>query len=477
MRISISSQWDNDFLDICSKYGVSEIYNSLRIDPIGSIRPAACLPDSDISFAKDHIKRIHSFGMEFNYVMNSPCLGNIEFTKDGRQRIIEFLEVINDLGADIITVAVPYLIEIIKREFPNIKIKVSEVANVGTAQRAKYYDSMGIDLITIELTQNRNFQVLESMRKAVRPEVILEVIVNAACILHCPYHDYHNNMVCHTTQEQHFLHGYYMDYCMMRCIPKKLISPEEIIKAPWIRPEDIGVYEEIGINSFKISNRVGPGAIGKNCLEAFTQRKWDNIADLLTPLSLEIEEPKSSKLENFSQQEWDQMVKIWGIKSPGVFIDNSKLDGFIDYFRKNKCFAQCDSDCNYCSKIAEKAVKISNSNGELSSYINMIEQLIEPLMNLNRSANIESEKTISMMWDLKVKDTFDRLMQNTPEMFRDVAIKTISKLAETKAKERSSKVVQIDDVVYALLEGTPDLFKDDMIKSLSNEGINLSQYK
>jgi len=267
-----------------------------------------------------------------------------------------------------------------------------------------------------------------------------------------------------------------MDYCMMKCIPKKLEYPEEIIKAPWIRPEDIHKYERIGINSFKISNRVGPSSIGRNCLKAYTERKCENLATLLTPLSLEIEEPKSSRLENFDQLEWDQMVRIWGIKSPQVYIDNNKLNGFIDFFEENKCYYQCGADCNYCAEASKKAVSINNSNGELDDYLRMIDQLIQPIISLPRQ-NSKPINYLEIIWENEVKELFGRLMQYTPDIFRDVATKTISKMAEDRAKSRNSSCVQREDMVVAFLEGTPEFFKNVMLNGLEKEGVEVAEYQ
>ncbi len=36
-------------------------------------------------------------------------------------------------------------------------------------------------------------------------------------------------------------------------------------------------------------------------------------------------------------------------------IDNTKLDGFIDFFKKQDCGANCDA-CTYCEEWAKKAV-------------------------------------------------------------------------------------------------------------------------
>ena len=468
MNLCVSSQWDDTFLYECSKYDVNEVYCSLRMGTIGTARPAVCLPESTIEQAKDHIELAHSLGMEFNYIANAPCLGNLEYSYDGRKNLLEYLELIESLGVDTITLAIPYLIEIVKKEFPQLKVKVSEIANVGTAQRAKFYGEFGVDIITVEIVHNRDFKGLKSIRQVLDRRVEMELVVNPACIFQCPYHDYHNTVVGHTTQSDHPLKGYYLDYCMAKCIPLKMIHPEEIIKAPWIRPEDIDEYENIGIHRFKISNRVGPRRIGLSSLKAYSTGHCENLADLLTPLSLEIEEPpKTSRLDSFSELEWEQVISIWALPSPSVHIDNCGLDGFIDYFKTGKCYGQCGVGCDYCKEIAERVVKIDYQ--EVEKYVLTIRKLLQPLMALNT----KKEYILEMEWEERLKDKFDRIMQDTPEIFRDVARKAVGNQAESNAKERGSQIVTRDDLIKAFLSETPEVFKANMIESLKREGLKV----
>jgi collagenase-like PrtC family protease len=469
-KLVISSQWNNDFLELCKHHAVHEVYNSLRTDPFGSARPSACLPETTKENVEEHIKKCKEYGINFNYVINTPCLDNREYTLEGRKEYYSFLSWLVDIGVDYVTVAIPYLIELIKKYFPSLKVKVSEIANVNTAHRARYYSDIGVNAITLEIVNNRNFRSLQSIRKAVKEDVELEVVVNSGCLYSCPYHDYHNNIVAHTTQNAHELQGYYLDYCMMRCIPRKLIQPDEMIKACWIRPEDMHHYEEIGISRFKISNRVGPLSFGKKCLKAYSERKVSNLAEILTPLSLEIEEPNTSKLESFSNYEWKNMTKIWSISSPEVVINNNKLDGFIDYFKNGNCYGQCEADCNYCKTTAEETVKIDTS--KVTDYTDMIDQISEPLLHFEHiEPAVENRKEQGISWTPSCMSTFDRLIAKIPEMFQDIARKAVSEQAEENAITRKSTHIEEQDLVDAMLSTTPDIFKDDMLESLREEGL------
>lgn len=476
MKLSISSQWDDSFLYQSAGHHVHEVYCSLRMGAIGSARPAACLPDSTKEQAIRHIELAHSLGMEFNYILNAPCLGNYEYSAEGRRRLYDTLAWINDAGCDTVTIAIPYLIEIVKRQFPNLKVKVSEIANVSTAQRASFFANMGIDAITIEIVCNRNFKTLESIKKVLGENIEIEVVVNAGCLFQCPYHDYHNNIVCHSSQDHNSLQGFYLDYCMMRCIPRKLLFPEEIIKACWIRPEDLHHYEAIGIERFKISNRVGPLSLGAKCLEAYTRRSCEDLAELLSPLSLEIEKPRSSRLEGFSESAWNQMVKVWAIESPSLTIDNRQLDGFIEHFKAGKCYGQCEAGCDYCRQVAARAVKIDQR--EVKAYVRMIEEIARPLLEFAARADPVAGETGGnlMQWKLEVERQFERLMQGVPAIFKDVAKRSVSRTAERLATERGSDTVQEKDLILALIEETPAPFKSTMFEDLRREGIDVTAF-
>lgn len=473
MNLVVSSQWDDEFLYMCQEYGVKEVYGSFRTGGIGSARPAVVLPEVTFEQAEKHVQLTHELGMKFNYVVNAPCLGNMEFDVEGRKEIYEYFKKIDALGVDSVTLAVPFLVEMVKREFPRLKIKISEIANVGTAQRAQYYEKLGADILTLEIAVNRDFKVLKSIRKAVSPNMELEVVVNAACLYQCPFHEYHNNMVSHTGQECHKLHGFYMDYCMMRCIPTNLTRPGEIMKARWIRPEDVKYYEEIGINRFKISNRVGPMKLGKKCLKAYAERKCDDIGALLTPLSLNIDRPNVERLIGFTEEEWERVVKIWDIRPPHITIDNHKLEHFLEYFKSGKCYGQCgNGGCNYCEKIAEQVVSVDEE--EAKDYAELVEKLIDPLLHLEPGIQNDAKESAEL-WTKETEQIYEQLCSAIPEIFRETACAVIRRKAEQIVRERNIETVTKDVLEAAFITETPEVFKSEMIDKLMSLNITKAE--
>jgi len=79
-------------------------------------------------------------------------------------------------------------------------------------------------------------------------------------------------------------------------------------------------------------------------------------------------------------------------------------------------------------------------------------------------------------WTGNIKALFERLMANTPEIYRDVARKATRAKAEENAKERGSELVEVEDIARACLSEAPGVFKAQIINDLKREGIDAEKY-
>lgn len=79
-------------------------------------------------------------------------------------------------------------------------------------------------------------------------------------------------------------------------------------------------------------------------------------------------------------------------------------------------------------------------------------------------------------WKDNMKALFERLMANTPEMYRDVARKATRAKAEENAEERGSEFVGVEDIARACLSEAPGVFKAQIINDLKREGIDAERY-
>ncbi len=317
------------YLKLNEKYPdskVIETYGQITIgNKIGSGRAYNLIPQIDLKELSDFINYSAERGIGFNYTLNSTCLSNQEFSDEGAREIVSFLKDLYNAGVRDLTVAMPSLIELIKLNDIDFKIKTSTLCSVDNANKAMSYLKMGVDRIVVKEAINKDFNKLQSIVDVSGDKV--EVIVNAICNKYCIYRTFHYNQTSHDCGDSDPKGGYYSH----RCIMKVLESPENILKMCWIRPEDLKYYTSIGIHYFKIQGRQAvKNGDALRTLEVYMQERFDgNLLKLLDMFM-----PNNSFLP---------------------YIDNRKLDGFVDVYYKNRDFCKNEcTKCHYCNSYMKK---------------------------------------------------------------------------------------------------------------------------
>ncbi len=118
MKISVGTNFQDDYIDGIKKFQVKEVYGKLTADFIGGGRPSFMLPVIRKKKLELFIKELHRNGIQFNYLLNSTCLSNLEVTKKGYNKIRRDLDWLSKIGTDSITVAIAHLGKIIKKHYP-----------------------------------------------------------------------------------------------------------------------------------------------------------------------------------------------------------------------------------------------------------------------------------------------------------------------------------------------------------------------
>ncbi|MHA1254696.1 MAG: hypothetical protein ACTSPS_03760, partial [Promethearchaeota archaeon] len=155
-----------------------------------------------------------------------------------------------------------------------------------------------------------------------------------------------------------------------------------------------------------------------------------------------------------------------------LIIDNTKLDGFIDFFKKQNCIAMCN-ECNYCEEWAEKAVFLNKE--ESTKYVQSIQNYLNDIITSREfgvtSAKDRETKKSTINWNPETEKIFNEMIKLSPSQFQSMARMVISSLAEEKAKKRNSVIVENRDIIEAFIEGTPDPFQADMREGLDKYGL------
>ncbi|TEU17128.1 MAG: hypothetical protein E3I25_03735 [Dehalococcoidia bacterium] len=360
MKLLVPTNWDPDLILPLSRLEAEvQIYGVLPTSMIGSGGRGAENVHMAENQAEEYIERAHSAGLKFDYILNAPSMVNMEWDENTHRELLEQIRWITSMGVDSVTVSIPYLIELIKRQFPQLDVRVSTIAHVSSVARAKLFESLGADSITLDINVNRDFTLLKAIRSAVNCG--LTVLLNNLCLYQCPYEYYHHDTLGHASQSYNPLNGYYEDYCVLRCTLDRLWDISQAIKCRWVRPEDIHVYEEIGIDMFKTSGRSMPTERILNAATAYSSRRYQgNLYDILNVITPKV---------GFGNSDLPGVQNNVIGSLPRLYIDNQALEGFIDFFKKQDCLSGC-SHCDYCQRIANKVIQFDRE--EVDEYVAML---------------------------------------------------------------------------------------------------------
>jgi collagenase-like PrtC family protease len=285
MRLSIPTNWADDFFEKVDLSAVTEIFGKLQSDYIGGGRASVLLKKLPLSRFKEHVKEISKRGIVFNYLLNATCMCNKEFSIKGHREICKLLDFISEHEIPMVTVGLPQIVMLIKSKYPHLKVSVSTNCLVDNLERVKYWEEHGVDQITISYTDlNRDFKELERMTKNAKCE--LQTICNFICRRHCPQQFFHGAYNSHASQTGTMNDILPIDFYLLTCITRFFTNPYEIIRSSFIRPEDLKYFEKIGLDKFKLGERGINTEDLANIVSAYTNRSYDgNLIDLVPTMS------------------------------------------------------------------------------------------------------------------------------------------------------------------------------------------------
>ncbi|PYG86588.1 peptidase U32-like protein [Ruminiclostridium sufflavum DSM 19573] len=397
MKYSIGSNFDPNLIHEIARIdehnAIATVFAKLRSDIVGGGRQSSILPNISLNQVKKYVELCHDNKIQFNYLLNPMCLGNKDLEASAHKKLLRYIDQLANIGVDYVTVNSPYLCELIKKRFPTLKISIGIYAGIFNIQHIKYWEEFGADELTLQHSVNRNFNLLEKMLMYTKKSNIsLRLIANNICIHECPYQTSHGTGIAHASQKGQSTKKLYLDYYLAKCTYSKVSKLENFIASDWIRPEDVKYYEELcektgNYNfSIKLVDRTRTTDFLTRVAKAYINQEyngnllditaWQNIKEIANVHIFE------SVLESFTGRynmkevaKFDELFKV-----PSIYIDNKKLDGFINKFTNNY---ECDSTvcgaigcsnskdnesvdgtvvCNYCKQWADKVININEDD-------------------------------------------------------------------------------------------------------------------
>jgi collagenase-like PrtC family protease len=371
MKLSVAANYDLDLVSKLARFPVAEVYGKFPADLVGGGRPSYMgTPLSSRELAA-YVAELEHHDIGFNYLLNSSCLGNREWSRSWQKKLMRLLDRLGTMGIRRLTVSTPYLLERIKAAFPQFYVKAGIYAQIDTPRRARFWRDLGADALTLEsFSINRDFPTLRAIRQAVAGE--LQLIANHPCLPNCPMQPYHQNGFAHSSDGSREI---FIDYCFLRCTMKRLEDPSMLIKAGWIRPEDIGFYEQLGYEHFKLLERGIPSAELRRRVKAYSDRNSrEDLAALILPYGF-AQAPRKERFWLLRHFLRPGQVRPWKLrpfhallKAQGMLfaldhnsfrIDPARIPtDFIHGFEHRRCSHLACEDCRYCDDMAAQAMTI-----------------------------------------------------------------------------------------------------------------------
>jgi len=397
MRLSVACNFDPELIEGLKPFPVYEVYGKVTSDYYGGGRPSFYLPEVDEAGVEAYVRQCHAAGVEFNYLLNASCMSNLEFTSEGQRKLRATLDWLSEINVDSITVANLFFLKTIKKSYPHFKVRMSAHRYTDNPRKVRFWQEEGCDCVVVsEVNIYRELKILRAIREAAT-HVDLSLIVNNSCRQDCAIAANHATGLNHASQKG--AKGFPLDYSFVFCQHLKLTQPVNFLRANWIRPEDLKIYEDMGYDNFKIVERNSPTKALIQRTKAYAERSFDgNLMDLVQCYgyddALYSEKERDSysvgrMLRYFIRPRTVNLVKFLKVVQmgtamsllyprtgkDGVTVDNKALDGFMDRFAKTSCQAlDCDK-CQYCHKWAEQHVQID------PEYYSTVKAVLEDLLD------------------------------------------------------------------------------------------------
>ncbi len=381
IKICVPGRFEHELLDglamLQERTGrIHEVYGSLPRTVIGSGRPAGRLREHGgevtVQDVRGFTERAHRLGIRVNYLLNAAVLDHTEYTRAGRRRILDHVAEIADTGVDMVTIAVPYLIEMVRTSFPALPVSVSVINEVSQAQMLRAFERLGVQRVQLGEECNRDFALLDRLAGAASAE--LSLLLNNGCLRFCAYRNYHNTLCTQGSRGERPEHGY-IDYPLLKCSAMRAHEPVEILRSPWIRPEDLPFYEQrFGIELFKIAGRQLPLSTVLRMADAYASLSYDgNFMDLLATPSVDFSRhPMTSRLA--SERGAERYAR------PDIYIDNARLGKLTRALHaRGGCSAMRDcEECRLCDRMLASVLFCSGAES-LAEHGRALEGLIGEL--------------------------------------------------------------------------------------------------
>lgn len=310
----------------CDYPEVREVYFPWPEEPSG--RPVLGYGEEDDSteicdVLHDELLTLKSSGKRLDLLLNANCYGEKAMSAALERHVIDIIATLIGWGTkpEVVTAASPFVARTVKKAFPEIETRASVNMRLTTLQSFRYL-APWFDSYYLGRDVQRNLKTVCEFSDWCRANgKKLGILANSGCLRNCPWQTYHDNLIAHSTAAlgESAAKDFNPHLCWTLYREPKNFS--EILKATWVRPEDLSRYEGL-VDFVKLATR--QHASPRMVVDAYVRGEYrGNLLDLLEPGFSPAFRPR--------------------------FIDNAAFPS--DWFEKSGACVRGCTGCGYCDRI------------------------------------------------------------------------------------------------------------------------------
>ena len=249
---SIPLRWEKSFIDdvlMCeTNNGVFEdFYGCIDFDKMNNGRVPLDFQNVNISQARKIVEHIHKCDRRVKYLLNAP--NPSDNSHDHLDNVIKV--VLNELGVDAIVVSSLSVMEKIRNYSPDIEIHISTIGRVSSPIDLERYTPINPSRLVPQHDIPKKPKALRGLLDACnQKEITIEIMVTESCLFECPWMEDHYQTLADGNNDREYHRN---------CRERRINSPFHLLASgSFFRPQDLWIFQEMGINHFKISGRSKP---------------------------------------------------------------------------------------------------------------------------------------------------------------------------------------------------------------------------
>ena len=249
-----------------------------------SCRPAPDFTDEVRARMMADLRWCKANGILLDTLFNCNCYGDIAISPELADLVTRTLGEMDAEGLfpDIMTTTSPFIATVLRQRFPQVKIRFS--VNMRIHGTLGFEPVMELfDSFYASREHPRDLAWLAKLGAWSRAHgKVLGMQVNSGCLRQCPFQTFHDNLHGHNRLAQSKV-GEQFDFSVFRCKTNyERGNYEDFLRATWIRPGDLPLYEE-HVEIVKLATRRHAHPV--EVLNAYATYAYDgNLADLMDPV-------------------------------------------------------------------------------------------------------------------------------------------------------------------------------------------------